>query len=130
VAVCVFLAQGLKGEIMLLVNKTNNEVISENLMTADSFFKRLKGLMFTKELPEEDALHIIPCNEIHMFFMNYSIDVLYLDRDRKIVHMDEGMQPGKIGKIVKNAVSVIELPDGKIKTKSLEIGQMLEFRQR
>lgn len=115
---------------MLLVNKTNKEVISENLMTADSFFKRLKGLMFTKELTEEDALHIIPCNEIHMFFMNYSIDVLYLDREKKIVHMDEGMQPGKIGKKVKNAVSVIELPDGKIKTKSLEIGQMLEFRQR
>ncbi len=115
---------------MLLVNKTNNEVISENLMTADSFFKRLKGLMFTKELPEEDALHIIPCNEIHMFFMNYSIDVLYLDRNKEIVHMDEGMQPGKIGKKVKNAVSVIELPHGRIKTKSLAIGQEVEFRQR
>jgi len=113
---------------MKLINKTTNEVISENLMTADSFFKRLKGLMFTKELPEQDALHIIPCNEIHMFFMNYSIDVLYLDKDRKIVHMDEGMEPGEIGKKVKNAVSVVELPNGRIKTKSLEIGQVLEFR--
>lgn len=113
---------------MKLINKTTNEVISENLMTADSFLKRLKGLMFTKELPEQDALHIIPCNEIHMFFMNYSIDVLYLDREKKIVHMDEGMQPGKIGKKVKNAVSVVELPNGWIKTKSIKIGQTVELK--
>lgn len=113
---------------MILMNKTTNEVISENLMVADSFFKRLKGLMFTKELPVQDALHIIPCNEIHMFFMNYSIDVLYLDKDKRIVHMDEEMEPGKIGKKVKNAVSVIEIPSGRIKTKSLEIGQEVEFR--
>ncbi|HSN57988.1 MAG TPA: DUF192 domain-containing protein, partial [Clostridiaceae bacterium] len=100
---------------MLLVNKTDNKVISENLAVADTFFKRLKGLMFTKELPQHEALHIIPCNEIHTFFMNYSIDVLYLDKDMNIVHMDENMDPGKIGKKVKNTISVVELPGGRIK---------------
>jgi hypothetical protein len=113
---------------MILFSKTTNEVISENLMVADSFFKRLKGLMFTKALPEQDALLISPCNEIHMFFMNYSIDVLYLDKEWKIVHMDEDMQPGKIGKKIKNAFSVVELPRGRIKTKSLEIGQVVEIK--
>lgn len=100
---------------MLLVNKTDNKVISENLEVADTFFKRLKGLMFTKELLQHDALHISPCNEIHTFFMNYSIDVLYLDKDKRIVHVDEEMVPGKIGKKVKNAISVVELPGGRIK---------------
>ncbi len=114
---------------MLLVNKTDNKVISENLGVADTFFKRLKGLMFTKELPAQDALHIIPCNEIHTFFMNYSIDVLYLDKDKRIVHMDEEMEPGKIGKKVKNAISVVELPGGRIKAASLKLGQSVEFRQ-
>jgi uncharacterized membrane protein (UPF0127 family) len=114
---------------MLLVNKTDGKVISENLAVADTFFKRLKGLMFTKELPAQEALHIIPCNEIHTFFMNYSIDVLYLDKDKRIVHMDEEMEPGKIGKKVENAISVVELPGGRIKTKSLKLGQSVEFRQ-
>jgi uncharacterized protein len=115
---------------MLLVSKTSNTVISENLAVADTFFKRLKGLMFTKELPVQDALHIIPCNEIHTFFMNYSIDVLYLDKDMNIVHIDEDMVPGKIGKMIKNAISVIELPGGRIKAAGLKPGQAVEFVQR
>jgi len=114
---------------MILVSKTSNTVVSENIMVADTFFKRLKGLMFTKELRLQEALHIIPCNEIHTFFMNYSIDVLYLDKDMNIVHIDEDMVPGKIGKHIKNAISVVELPEGRIKAAGLEIGQTVEFKQ-
>ena len=77
-------------------------------MVANTYFKRLKGLMFTKELPDQSALHIVPCNEIHTFNMKYSIDVLYLDRNNNILHIEEEMQPGKIGKRVNNAVSVVE----------------------
>jgi uncharacterized protein len=115
---------------MLLMNKSSNTVISENLIMADTFFKRLKGLMFTKDLTAQDALHIIPCNEIHTFFMNYSIDVLYLDKDKNILHMDEEMEPGKIGKKVKNAISVVELTSGRIKAADLKLGQAVEFVQR
>jgi len=115
---------------MLLVNKTSNTIISENLTRADTFFKRLKGLMFTKELTAQDALHIIPCNEIHTFFMNYSIDVLYLDKDKNIVHIDEDMVPGKIGKKAKTAISVVELTSGTVKAAGLKVGQTVEFVQR
>lgn len=112
---------------MKLINKTSNTVISENLMVADTYFKRLKGLMFTKELPYENALYIVPCNEIHTFFMNYSIDVLYLDANNNILSIDEKLQPRKIGKRVKNTVSVIELPSGKIKKADIKVGQMIAF---
>lgn len=107
------------------MNKTSNTVISENLQVADTFFKRLKGLMFTKELPLQNALQINPCNEIHTFFMKYSIDVLYLDVNNNILSIDENLQPGKIGKRVKRAVTVIELPKGKIKEKDIKVGQIV-----
>lgn len=110
-----------------MINKTNNTMISENVMVADTFFKRLKGLMFTKELPDKNALHIVPCNEIHTFNMKYSIDVLYLDKNNNILALDEAMQPGKIGKPVKSAVSVVELPSGKIKKLDIKVGQTVEF---
>jgi hypothetical protein len=110
-----------------LINKTSNTIISENVMVANTYFKRLKGLMFTKELPDQSALHIVPCSEIHTFNMRYSIDVLYLDRNNNILAIDEEMQPGKIGKSVKNAVSVVELPRGKVKRGSVKIGQALVF---
>lgn len=112
---------------MILINKTSNAIISENLQIADTYFKRLKGLMFTKELPLQNALQIIPCSEIHTFFMNYSIDVLYLDVNNNIISIDENLQPRKIRKKVKNAVSVIELPKGKIKKSNIKVGQTVQF---
>jgi uncharacterized protein len=110
-----------------LINKTNNTIISENVMVADTFFKRLKGLMFTKELPEQSALHIMPCNEIHTFNMKYSIDVLYLDGNNNIIDVNENMAPGKIGRRVKNAISVVELPSGKVKRLGVKVGQTVAF---
>ena len=110
-----------------LISKTSNAIISENVIVADSFFKRLKGLMFTKELPDQNALHIVPCNEIHTFNMKYSIDVLYLNSNNTILAIDEEMKSGKIGKRVKNAISVVELPSGKIKKSDIKIGQEVEF---
>jgi uncharacterized protein len=123
----VFLSQFGGRICMILIKKEQKEIISENLMTADSFLKRLKGLMFTKELLPQSALYIYPCREIHTFFMNYNIDVLYLDINNIIVAIDEDMKPGKIGKHVKGAVAVVELPSGKIKETCIAIGQAVEF---
>lgn len=112
---------------MKLINKTSSSIISENLMIADTYFKRLRGLMFTKELPYENALHIVPCNQIHTFNMRYSIDILYLDVNNNILSIDESLKPGKIGKRVKSAASVVELPSGKIKKANIKVGQTVAF---
>jgi len=113
---------------MILFNKQDGTVISENVIVANTFFKRLKGLMFTKELPRQDSMLIKPCNEIHMFFMNYSLDVLYLDKNLKVVHMDEELKPGEIGKLIKDSVSVIELPSGKIRETGVKVGDTLNYK--
>jgi uncharacterized membrane protein (UPF0127 family) len=112
---------------MILIKKENGEIIAENLLTADSFLKRLKGLMFTKELLPQSALYIYPCREIHTFFMNYNIDVLYLDINNIVVAIDEDMKPGRIGKPVKNAVAVVELPSGRAREACIAVGQAVEF---
>lgn len=83
--------------------------------------------MFTKELLPKSGLLIYPCSGIHTYFMNYSIDVLYLDTNNIILAMDEHMKPGKLGKIHKNAVAVVELPAGRVKETSAEIGQTVQF---
>lgn len=113
---------------MKAVKKEDGTVVSENVIVADTFLKRLRGLMFTKELERNSSLLIKPCNSIHMFFMNYSIDVLYLDRNENIVFIEEDLKPGKIGKHVKKASSVLELPSGKAKETGIKEGDTLEYR--
>ena len=110
---------------MKVVNLSNGTEIANNLALANTFFKRLKGLMFTKNLSEGNGLHIQPCQSIHTFFMNYSIDVLYLSDQLEIVGMDESMKPRSVGKYHKMASSVLELPAGTISRTGSKIGHYL-----
>jgi uncharacterized membrane protein (UPF0127 family) len=110
------------------VNLTNRTELADNVSKADTFYKRLKGLMFTKSLPAGHGLLIQPCQSIHTFFMNYSIDVLYLSKDFEIVGMDETLKPAKVGKYQKRAYSVLELPAGTILKTETKIGNFLTIK--
>ena len=92
-----------------IIIKKNSQIITDNAQRADNFFTRFKGLMFVKEIEDNYALHITPCNQIHMLNMRFALDVIYLDQNGRIVKVDENVQPGKICKTVRNAKSVIEM---------------------
>lgn len=122
----IFLFSG--GEISLILKNIDTaEAISNTVIIANHFITRLKGLMFTRELPPESSMFIYPCSGIHTFFMNYNIDVLYLDNHNKILAVDECMRPGRVGRIIKGAVAVVELPSGRIEETKTKIGQTVEF---
>ncbi|RXJ01963.1 DUF192 domain-containing protein [Anaerobacillus alkaliphilus] len=111
---------------MKLVNGSNGKILAEDLKVADTFLSRLRGLMFTDTLPSNCALHIIPCRSIHSFFMNYAIDVVYLNANMQIVAIDEAVAPGKIGKLHKGTISVVELPAGKVAATETRVGNYLQ----
>ncbi|HZG70965.1 MAG TPA: DUF192 domain-containing protein [Chondromyces sp.] len=114
---------------MKVVNLNNNRLIGGNIRQAYSFFKRLRGLMFTSGLPKGSGLHLHPCNSVHTFFMNYPIDVLYVNDQNVVVAVDEALPPGKVGKVYKDAVSVVELSAGTVKETATRIGHKINFIQ-
>ncbi len=87
----------------------NNRIITCNAETANTFFSRFRGLMFRKSIADDYALHITPCNQIHMLNMKFAIDVVYLNNSGEVIKIDVNIQPGKICKSVRDAGSVIEL---------------------
>lgn len=111
-----------------IVNLSNGTEIANNASKADTFFKRFKGLMFTKSLKTGHGLYIQPCRSIHTFFMNYPIDVLYLNESFQIVAMDETMEPKKTGKYYRAANTVLELPAGTIQKTKTSIGHYLSIK--
>jgi uncharacterized protein len=112
----------------VLLNLETGELLAQRVRPAYRFSKRLKGLMFTKELSSESALHIKPCNSVHTFFMNYAIDVVYLDSQKRIVAIDESLPPKRIGKLYKQAESVVELPSGTIRKTQTKVGHKLHIK--
>lgn len=111
--------------MLQLWNLDTEKEIANCIRPAYRFFKRLKGLMFTKSLPSGCGLHIKPCQSVHTFFMRYPIDVIYLNEEFVVVDVDTHFPPGKVGKLRKNARSVIEVPAGTVNRTSIEIGHKL-----
>ncbi|OGI04142.1 MAG: hypothetical protein A2Y25_05820 [Candidatus Melainabacteria bacterium GWF2_37_15] len=111
---------------MKLINKTSGKVLVENLEVADSFFTRMKGLLGRNNLPEGEGLHIIPCNDIHTFFMKFEFDAIFIDKKNIIRGLVENMQPGKV-KFCFPAHSVIELCKGSISKTDTRLGDEVQF---
>lgn len=110
---------------MILSRLPSQDLLCNNMDIAQSFKKRLLGLIGTKSLPESSALYIPRCNWIHTFFMSYSIDVIYLDKQQKVCKIDHSLKPWRLAAPVFTARSVVEMPSGKAKKLNLKIGEEL-----
>ena len=96
------------------------------LRQADTFWLRLRGLLFTRTLPPREALLLNPCNSVHMFGMFYSLDIVYLDEDMRIVKTVPDLPPFGCSLCWKAALAV-ELPAGTIHTFNWQAGDQLRW---
>ncbi|HSA06720.1 MAG TPA: DUF192 domain-containing protein [Candidatus Gastranaerophilales bacterium] len=112
---------------MKVINKTANNVLVEKLEIANNSFLRMKGLLGRKSMEEGEGLHIIPCNNIHSWFMKFEFDAIFIDKKNKIKFLIEKMPPNGGVKFCFSAYSVIELPAGAIAKTNVKIGDEVEF---
>ena len=112
---------------MKLINKTNNLTIFNQVKIAKGFWQRLVGLMFKKEVREEECLVFFECNWIHTFFMCVPIDVLYLDRKMRVIKILRNIPPFKFLYPVKNSQIVIETSANNKNLDKVKEGDILEF---
>ena len=90
---------------------------------ADNFLKRLRGLMFRRRLNEGNGLLLAPCNSVHMLFMRFAIDVIYLDKDFCIKKIVRDLTPWLGMSICLGAWGALELPSGEAERLKLKVGQ-------
>ena len=93
---------------------------------ADTFFKRLRGLIGRKNLPQGRGLMIIPCNSIHMLFMSFAIDAVFVDKNFVIKKIAQNLKPWTGFSICVGAWAVVEISAGESVRLNLQVGQTLE----
>ena len=76
-----------------LYNKTKDIELATKVNIARSLWQRGKGLLGTKNLPLDQCLWILPCNNIHTLFMKFSIDVVFVDKNLIIKSLHENVKP-------------------------------------
>ena len=111
---------------MRLFNESRGILLADKLMIADTFWKRLRGLLGTREWPEGNAFLLRPCNSVHMFGMKYCLDVLFLDRQNIVLAAVESLAPGRL-KLCRGAKCVVELPDGTVRRTGTRCGDQLQI---
>jgi hypothetical protein len=118
----------MKGIFQVYKIGTEKELVAEKVTVADSFLKRLQGLMFRPSLAKEEGLLISPCNSIHMMFMRFPIDAIFLNTEKRIIALYQNLSPWfGITSIHGDAAMVLELHSGIIEEKSLAINDQLSF---
>ncbi len=90
----------------------NLQVILEQAELAESFLRRLKGLLGRKELTPGLGMVIRPCRSIHTLGMAFPIDVGFVDESGRLCLLVERLPPGKLGVRAREARYVIEAPAG------------------
>ena len=105
----------------------DNPQLELRVQVADNFLQRLRGLMLRSpaSLPLGTGLLIAPCNSIHMMFMRFAIDVVYLAEDYTVVKTVKNVRPwlGISACFKKGTWDVLELPIGSIAHYGLAVGK-------
>lgn len=110
-----------------VLNHTQNQLIATNVARASRLPERLRGLLGKKELPQGHGLWIDSCNSIHTFFMHFSIDVVFLNKEGRVLRILENVKPFRMTRIVFGASSVLELPAGTLKNARIQLGDILKL---
>jgi uncharacterized membrane protein (UPF0127 family) len=93
---------------------------------ANSGPKRNKGLLGRNHLAPGEGLWIVPCESVHTFFMQFPIDLIYLDREKRIRKLRSAVPPWRMS-VCLTAHSILELPAGTIRDSQTQRGDTLEF---
>jgi uncharacterized protein len=107
-------------------NSTRETEIGSGIEIADTGARRNKGLLGRTGLEPGEGLWIVPCEAVHTFAMKFPLDLIYLDRNRRVVKVRGHVRPGRISGALR-AHSVIELPSGAIAASQTRRGDILEL---
>lgn len=96
-----------------------------SVVVSDSFWLRLRGLLFRPVLAADHAMLISPCNQIHTFGMRYPIDVVFLDKDGCVIKIFYSVPPNCIRRCG-SASKVLELLAGSSDFFDIKVGDVLK----
>jgi len=109
-----------------IVNRSRDCLLADRAEIADTFPTRLVGLLGRRGLEPGEGLVLTRTGSIHMFFMSFPLDIVFLSRDGRVLRISANLRPWRIGPIVRGATTTLELPVGTIAQSGTQPGDTIE----
>ena len=111
----------------LVVAGANARPIALSLETAFDSKSRKKGLLGRSSLAQGHAMILAPCEAIHTFRMQFSIDVIFADAAGTVLSIRHNLAPWRMA-MASKAFATIEMAAGEAARSSLQPGEVLAVR--
>jgi len=110
-------------------NQTRQAYLATALAVADTHWTRLRGLLGLSagDFGNGNGLWIVPCHGVHTLGMGFPIDVVYLDRDMTVIHVQSRLRPWWFAPVRAQAASVLELPCHTVAETGTVVGDRIEI---
>lgn len=125
------MARGLTPYMSLVAD--DGRVVAPRLRVANSFLSKFRGLMGVASLAEGEGLYLPGTNSIHMLFMRFPIDCVFVGGEdsegwRRVVGLRESL-PAWRGVVwyVRGARGVAELRAGTVAGAGLRMGDRVHL---
>jgi uncharacterized membrane protein (UPF0127 family) len=106
------------------VRLADGRVVCETCTIAENPLTRLRGLLGRRELAAGEGLLLRPSPSIHTWFMRFAIDVLFLDRELRVLRVVESLKPWRFAGC-RGAHAVLELAPGSAASRGVAVGDRL-----
>jgi uncharacterized membrane protein (UPF0127 family) len=103
-------------------------VVCERCEVPESSFGRARGLLGRAGLEPGTGMLIDAAPSVHMFFMRFPIDVVFLDRDRTVVRVVRALRPWRVAG-ARRAAAALELRAGAAAEAGIEVGDSLVLEE-
>jgi uncharacterized membrane protein (UPF0127 family) len=109
--------------------REDGTVVCERCVVAGNALSRSRGLLGRRELPRGEGLLLRPASSVHMFFMRFPIDVVFLDRELVVRKVVPSLKPWRLA-FGLGSKAVLELAAGECERRGLRAGDRLVSTER
>ena len=109
---------------LTLMNARTRCAVADEVEVALTRKARRKGLLGRERLAPFSAMVLAPCAAVHTLFMRFAIDVIFVDRDGRALHVVPQLGPWRAAMSL-FAHAVIELPAGTLASREVAVGDPL-----
>ena len=108
----------------IALRREDGNIVCERCVLADTALARMRGLLGRRELPSGEGILLKPASSVHMAFMRFPIDAVFLDGDSRVVKVAADLQPWRVAG-ARGSKAVLEIPAGEASRRGLSVGDRL-----